>query len=293
MPFKPLMESNLPGLSCRRGKVRDVYDLGDRLAIVTTDRISAFDWVMPNPIPGKGRILTAMTLFWLDWLKVPNHLVSAEVADFPEPFRLQPELFGGRTMLVQKTDVVPVECVARGYLAGSGWKEYRVTRTVCGVPLPAGLEEASALPEPIFTPATKAEQGRHDENISFEKMAGVVGADTARELRDRTLDIYRRAAGLLDSKGIILADTKLEWGRLPSGELILIDEVLTPDSSRFWPKEQYRGGISPPSFDKQYLRDWLEASGWDKASPPPELPPEVIAQTSAKYQEALDLLTSR
>ncbi len=293
MPIKPLMESNVPGLSCRRGKVRDVYDLGDRLAIVTTDRISAFDWVMPNPIPGKGRILTAMTLFWLDWLKVPNHLVSAEVADLPEPFRLQPELFGGRTMLVQKTDVVPVECVARGYLAGSGWKEYRASRTVCGVPLPAGLEEASALPEPIFTPATKAEQGLHDENISFEKMAGVVGADTARELRDRTLDVYRRAATLLDSKGIILADTKLEWGRLPSGELILIDEVLTPDSSRFWPKEQYRTGFSPPSFDKQYLRDWLEASGWDKASPPPELPPEVIAQTSAKYQEALDLLTSR
>jgi phosphoribosylaminoimidazole-succinocarboxamide synthase len=196
-------------------------------------------------------------------------------------------------MLVQKTDVVPVECVARGYLAGSGWKEYRASRTVCGVPLPAGLEEASALPEPIFTPATKAEQGLHDENISFEKMAGVVGADTARELRDRTLDVYRRAATLLDSKGIILADTKLEWGRLPSGELILIDEVLTPDSSRFWPKEHYRTGISPPSFDKQYLRDWLEASGWDKASPPPELPPEVIAQTSAKYQEALDLLTSR
>jgi phosphoribosylaminoimidazole-succinocarboxamide synthase len=293
MPIKPLMESNVPGLSCRRGKVRDVYDLGDRLAIVTTDRISAFDWVMPNPIPGKGRILTAMTLFWLDWLKVPNHLVSAEVADLPEPFRLQPELFGGRTMLVQKTDVVPVECVARGYLTGSGWKEYRASRTVCGVPLPAGLEEASALPEPIFTPATKAEQGLHDENISFEKMAGVVGADTARELRDRTLDVYRRAATLLDSKGIILADTKLEWGRLPSGELILIDEVLTPDSSRFWPKEQYRTGFSPPSFDKQYLRDWLEASGWDKASPPPELPPEVIAQTSAKYQEALDLLTSR
>ncbi len=293
MPIKPLMESNVPGLSCRRGTVRDVYDLGDRLAIVTTDRISAFDWVMPNPIPGKGRILTAMTLFWLDWLKVPNHLVSAEVADLPEPFRLQPELFGGRTMLVQKTDVVPVECVARGYLAGSGWKEYRASRTVCGVPLPAGLEEASALPEPIFTPATKAEQGLHDENISFEKMAGVVGADTARELRDRTLDVYRRAATLLDSKGIILADTKLEWGRLPSGELILIDEVLTPDSSRFWPKEQYRTGFSPPSFDKQYLRDWLEASGWDKASPPPELPPEVIAQTSAKYQEALDLLTSR
>jgi phosphoribosylaminoimidazole-succinocarboxamide synthase len=293
MPIKPLMESNVPGLSCRRGKVRDVYDLGDRLAIVTTDRISAFDWVMPNPIPGKGRILTAMTLFWLDWLKIPNHLVSAEVADLPEPFRLQPELFGGRTMLVQKTDVVPVECVARGYLAGSGWKEYRASRTVCGVPLPAGLEEASALPEPIFTPATKAEQGLHDENISFEKMAGVVGADTARELRDRTLDVYRRAATLLDSKGIILADTKLEWGRLPSGELILIDEVLTPDSSRFWPKEQYRTGFSPPSFDKQYLRDWLEASGWDKASPPPELPPEVIAQTSAKYQEALDLLTAR
>jgi phosphoribosylaminoimidazole-succinocarboxamide synthase len=291
MPVATLMESDVPGLRCRRGKVRDVYDLGDRLVIVTTDRISAFDWVMPNPIPGKGRILTAMTLFWLEWLGVPNHLITAELAAMPEPFRSQSDVFTGRTMLVRKTEVVPIECVARGYLAGSGWKEYRAGGTVCGVTLPPALVEASPLPEPIFTPATKAEQGLHDENISFDSMVKGVGEKTAEELQRRTLDVYRRAADLLSSRGIILADTKLEWGRLPDGELILIDEVLTPDSSRFWPKDSYRTGISPPSFDKQYLRDWLEASGWDKSSPPPELPPEVIARTAAKYQEALDLLT--
>lgn len=287
----PLLQSNLPDFPCRRGKVRDVYDLGDKLAIVATDRISAFDWVMPNGIPGKGRVLTAMTRFWLDRLKVHNHLVSAELADLPAPFRLLPEVFGGRTMLVRKTEVVPVECVARGYLAGSGWKEYRTSGTVCGIPLPAGLQEASRLPDPIFTPATKAEQGRHDENISFGAMAAAVGEATAAELRDRTLDVYRRAAERAEARGIILADTKLEWGRLPSGELILIDEVLTPDSSRFWPKDTYRPGSSPPSFDKQFVRDWLESTGWDKASEPPELPPEVVAKTAAKYQEALDRLT--
>lgn len=286
-----VLRTDLPDSPCRRGKVRDVYDLGDKLAIVATDRISAFDWVMPNGIPGKGRVLTAMTLFWLDRLKVPNHLVGAELADLPAPFRLLPEVFAGRTMLVRKTEVVPVECVARGYLAGSGWKEYRASGTVCGIPLPPGLQEASRLPDPIFTPATKAEQGLHDENISFEAMAAVVGETTAAELRDRTLDVYRRAAEYAEARGIILADTKLEWGRLPSGELILIDEVLTPDSSRFWPKDTYRPGSSPPSFDKQFVRDWLESVGWDKASEPPDLPPEVVAKTAAKYQEALDRLT--
>lgn len=291
MSVPPLMQSDVPGFPCRRGKVRDVYDLGDTLAVVATDRVSAFDWVMPNGIPGKGRILTAMTLFWLDWLKVPNHLISGYITDLPEPFRLLPEVFAGRTMLVRKTEVVPVECVARGYLAGSGWKEYRTGGTVCGVSLPPGLQEASRLHEPIFTPATKAEQGLHDENISFDAMATAVGESTTTELRDRTLDVYRRAAAYAESRGIILADTKLEWGRLPTGELILIDEVLTPDSSRFWPKDTYRPGTSPPSFDKQFVRDWLETSGWDKASPPPELPPEVVARTTAKYQEALDRLT--
>ena len=287
-----VLSTNVAEFPCRRGKVRDVYDLGETLAIVATDRISAFDWIMPNGIPGKGRVLTEMTRFWLNFLKVPNHLISVEVADLPEPFRQQADVFAGRTMLVRKTEVVPVECVARGYLAGSGWKEYRSAGTVCGIPLPAGLQDASPLPEPIFTPATKAEQGLHDENIPFEKMIAAVGRETAEELRDRTLDVYRRGAAFAESRGIILADTKLEWGRLPSGELILIDEVLTPDSSRFWPRDTYRPGSSPPSFDKQFVRDWLETTGWDKSSPPPELPEEVVHRTAAKYREALQKLTA-
>ena len=292
MPSPIVLSTNVAEFPCRRGKVRDVYDLGETLAIVATDRISAFDWIMPNGIPGKGRVLTEMTRFWLNFLKVPNHLISVEVADLPEPFRQQADVFAGRTMLVRKTEVIPVECVARGYLAGSGWKEYRSAGTVCGIPLPAGLQDASPLPEPIFTPATKAEQGLHDENIPFEKMIAAVGRETAEELRDRTLDVYRRGAAHAESRGIILADTKLEWGRLPSGELILIDEVLTPDSSRFWPRDTYRPGSSPPSFDKQFVRDWLETTGWDKASPPPELPEEVVTRTAAKYREALEKLTA-
>jgi phosphoribosylaminoimidazole-succinocarboxamide synthase len=270
-----------------------VYDLGDRLAIVATDRISAFDWVMPNGIPGKGQVLTAMTVFWLGWLKVPHHLLGTNLADLPEAFRSQTEALAGRTMLVRKTDVVPIECVARGYLAGSGWKEYRAGGTVCGIPLPPGLQEADRLPEPIFTPATKEEGGKHDENISFERMADLVGLEMATELRDRTLDVYRRAAAHAESRGIILADTKLEWGRLPTGEVILIDEVLTPDSSRFWPRDTYRAGSSPPSFDKQFVRDWLETTGWDKKSEPPKLPADVVERTAAKYREALDRLTGR
>ena len=291
MPESIILSTDVPEFPCRRGKVRDVYDLGYTLAIVATDRISAFDWVMPNGIPGKGRVLTEMTRFWLEFLKVPNHLIGSELADLPEPFRKQPDVFTGRTMLVRKTDVVPVECVARGYLAGSGWKEYRASGTVCGIPLPAGLQDASPLPEPIFTPATKAEQGLHDENIPFEKMIAVMGQETALELRERTLDVYRRGAAFAESRGIVLADTKLEWGRLPTGELILIDEVLTPDSSRFWPKETYRPGSSPPSFDKQFVRDWLETTGWDKASAPPRLPNDVVERTAAKYREALERLT--
>jgi phosphoribosylaminoimidazole-succinocarboxamide synthase len=286
-----VLSTQLAEFACRRGKVRDVYDLGDRLAIVATDRISAFDWVMPDGIPGKGRVLTEMTLFWLKFLGIPNHLLSAKLEDLPEPFRKQPEVFTGRTMLVKKTEVVPVECVARGWLAGSGWKEYRASQTVCGIPLPAGLKDASPLPEPIFTPATKAEQGLHDENISFEKMAAAVGRDVAAELRSRTLDVYRRGAAHAAQRGIILADTKLEWGRLPSGEFILIDEVLTPDSSRYWPKDTWREGTSPPSFDKQFVRDWLETTGWDKSSEPPTLPDEVVKRTAEKYQEALERLT--
>ncbi|HEX4613246.1 MAG TPA: phosphoribosylaminoimidazolesuccinocarboxamide synthase [Urbifossiella sp.] len=286
-----VLETNVPEFPRRQGKVRDVYDLGDRLVIVATDRVSAFDWVMPTGIPGKGVILTALTRFWFDTLGIPHHLLSTDLADLPDPFRRQPDVFAGRSMLVRKTDVIQVECVARGYLAGSGWKEYRANRTVCGIPLPAGLEEAGRLPEPLFTPATKAEQGLHDENIPFAVMEQQVGATTAAELRDRTLDVYRRAAAHAEARGIILADTKLEWGRLPSGELILVDEVLTPDSSRFWPKDAYRPGGSPPSFDKQFVRDWLETTDWDKSSPPPVLPPDIVGQTAAKYREALARLT--
>ena len=216
-----------------------------------------------------------------------NHLLSVEVADLPAAFQAQRETFAGRTMLVRKAEVVPFECVARGYLVGSGWKEYRATGSVCGVPLPAGLREASRLPTPIFTPATKAEQGAHDENVSFERMAGDIGVTLATELRDKTLDVYRRASEYALKRGIIIADTKLEWGRLPNGEVILVDEVLTPDSSRFWPAASYAEGGSPPSFDKQYLRDWLETSDWDKSSPPPPLPAEVVANTAAKYAEAV------
>ncbi len=290
MPSEPLLQSDVPGFPCRRGKVRDVYDLGDTLAVVATDRISAFDWVMPNGIPGKGRVLTAMSVFWFDWLRVPHHLISTDLADLPPAFRT--DALTGRTMFVKKTTVVPVECVARGYLVGSGWKEYQASGTVCGIALPPGLREASELPEPIFTPATKEDGGKHDENIAFDRMCDLVGNDTAADLRDRTLDVYRRAAAHAAGRGLILADTKLEWGRLPSGELILIDEVLTPDSSRFWPKDTYRSGSSPLSFDKQFVRDWLETTAWDKKSPPPELPPDVVEKTAMKYREALERLTA-
>jgi len=282
-----LFRSDVPGYPRREGKVRDVYDLGDTLAIVASDRISAFDWVMPTAIPGKGRLLTAISKFWFLWLNVPNHWISDDVTMLPAAFHE----FAGRTMIVRKTAVIPFECVARGYLAGSGWAEYQRGGTVCGIPLPAGLRKCERLPEPIFTPATKAETG-HDENVPFESMAASVGPALAEELRSRTLDVYRRAAAYAENRGLILADTKFEWGTLPDGGVILIDEVLTPDSSRFWPAETYRPGISPPSFDKQYLRDWLETTPWDKASPPPELPAEVVDQTAAKYAEALRMLTA-
>jgi phosphoribosylaminoimidazole-succinocarboxamide synthase len=287
----PLLQSHVPGIPCRRGKVRDVYDLGDRLVLVATDRLSAFDWVLPTPIPDKGRVLTALSLFWLDFLKVPHHLISTDLRDMGEAFAFQPELTG-RSCLVRKTAVVPIECVARGYLAGSGWKEYQQSRTVCGIPLPSGLRQSSPLPEPIFTPATKEESG-HDQNIPFEEMARRVGTPLAEDLRRRTLDVYRRASEHARGHGILLADTKLEWGQTPAGDILLIDEVLTPDSSRFWPADGYREGTSPPSFDKQFVRDWLEASGWDKNSPPPELPADVVQRTREKYLEAYRLLTGR
>jgi phosphoribosylaminoimidazole-succinocarboxamide synthase len=281
----PLLESRVPGLPCRRGKVRDVYDLGDRLAIVATDRISAFDWILPTGIPDKGRILTSMSRFWFDFLKVPNHVISMEVADLPAPFAPFADELRGRTMLVKKTVVTPIECVVRGYLAGSGWKEYQKSGTVCGVSLPSGLRESDHLPAPIFTPATKAESG-HDENISFDAMAAQVGREHAEMLAKLSQDIYRRASDYTFGRGIILADTKFEFGRLSSGEVILIDEVLTPDSSRYWPLDTYRPGATPPSFDKQFVRDWLSASGWDKNSPPPPLPDDVVRKTRDKYLEA-------
>jgi phosphoribosylaminoimidazole-succinocarboxamide synthase len=288
----PLLQSHVEGYPCRRGKVRDVYDLGDRLVIVATDRISAFDWVLPTGIPDKGRVLTGMTLFWLDFLKLPNHFLGTHLIEMGAAFAAHADALHGRTMLVRKTAVVPVECVVRGYLVGSGWKEHRKSGTVCGLPLPPGLREADKLPEPIFTPATKEESG-HDINISFEEMARITGQQTAEELQRRSIDIYRRAADFARDRGIIIADTKFEWGRLPGGELILIDEVLTPDSSRFWPADQYRPGANPPSFDKQFVRDWLETTSWDKNSPPPELPPDVVARTREKYLEAYQQLTGR
>jgi len=289
---RPLLQSEIPGHSCRRGKVRDVYDLGDRLVIVATDRISAFDWILPTGIPDKGRILSQMTLFWLDYLDVPNHLLSTDVAAMGPAFAAQAKVLQGRSMLVRKADVVPFECVVRGYVAGSGWKEYRKQNTVCGIPLPAGLQECQQLPAPIFTPSTKAAAG-HDENISFQQMAASIGPKLAAELRERSLDIYRRASACAESRGIVLADTKFEWGRLPDGRLILIDEVLTPDSSRFWPKDSYQPGKNPPSYDKQFVRDWLEDSGWDKNSPPPQLPADVVERTRAKYVEAYERLTGK
>src|SRR5438093_660014 len=288
----PLLRSEIPGVPCRRGKVRDVYDLGDRLVIVATDRISAFDWILPTPIPDKGRLLTGMTRFWLDRLGVANHFLSDDVAAMGPAFVPYADELRGRAMLVRKTSVFPVECVVRGYLAGSGWKEYHAGGTVCGIALPAGLREAEQLPLPIFTPATKEESG-HDINISFEQMAEITGDLAAVALKEKSLELYRSAAVYAAARGIIIADTKFEWGRLPGGEILLIDEVLTPDSSRFWPRDTYRPGPSPPSFDKQFVRDWLETSGWDKNSPPPELPPDVVARTRAKYVEAYRRLTGR
>jgi phosphoribosylaminoimidazole-succinocarboxamide synthase len=292
MKESTLHQSFIEDYPVRRGKVRDIYDLGDRLVIVATDRISAFDWVLPTAIPDKGLVLTGLTLFWLRQLDVPNHLITAHVRDMPRAFAERSDELAGRTMMVTKTRVVPIECVVRGYLAGSGWKEYRRDGTVCGIKLPSGLAESQQLPEPVFTPSTKEESG-HDLNISWEQMIATTGAGVAEELRTRSLDVYRQAAEYARSRGIIIADTKFEWGLIPDSRLVLIDEVLTPDSSRFWPADQYRKGESPPSFDKQFVRDWLETTSWDKNSPPPQLPAEVVARTRAKYLEAYEKLTGK
>lgn len=278
----------------RRGKVRDVYAVGsDALLIVATDRISAFDVVLPNPIPEKGRVLTALTLFWLDLLRdiVPNHLITANVREYPAPLKKYATELEGRSMLVSRCEVVPFECVVRGYLAGSGWKEYQKTGAVCGIALPPGLRESEKLPEAIFTPATKAEGG-HDLNVSEAEMARAAGAELTATLKRLSLAVYRRAADYAATRGIIIADTKFEFGRR-DGQLLLVDEVLTPDSSRFWPAAEYAPGMSPPSFDKQYVRDYLERLAWNKQPPAPELPPEVVRRTSKKYLEACRLLTGR
>jgi phosphoribosylaminoimidazole-succinocarboxamide synthase len=287
-----LLETDLPGLApVVRGKVRDIYGFGDRLLIVATDRISAFDYILATGIPDKGRVLTQLSLFWFDFLKdlTPTHLLSANIDDFPEPLRAHREQLEGRSMLVRRAEMIQVECVARGYLSGSGWKEYRQTGSVCGVRLPAGLKESDKLPEPIFTPAIKAQTG-HDENISFERAAELAGRELAETLRDRTLEIYRRAADYAATRGVLVADTKFEFGFV-DGTLVLADEVLTPDSSRFWPAETYQPGGAQPSYDKQYVRDYLESIQWAKQPPAPPLPDEVARQTSEKYKEAYRALT--
>lgn len=275
----------------RQGKVRDVYDMGDQVLLVASDRISAFDYILPSLIPDKGRVLTQMSKFWFESLGVRNHLISTDVQQMNLEGDVDFNLLDGRSTLARKTEVVPIECVVRGYLAGSGWKEYQQHQTVCQIQLPAGLKQASQLPEPIFTPATKAESG-HDENISFERMSEIVGPDMANLLREKSIAVYEAGAKRAKERGIIIADTKFEWG-VVDGEVILIDEVLTPDSSRFWPEDQYAEGVSPPSFDKQFVRDWLEQSGWDKNSEPPVLPEEVVQKTRAKYIEAFERITEQ
>jgi phosphoribosylaminoimidazole-succinocarboxamide synthase len=283
-------ETNLRGVLLKsRGKVRDLYEVGDKLLIVATDRLSAFDVVLPTPIPDKGRVLTQLSLYWFDLLRdvIPNHVLSA--SEFPAELAPYREELTGRAMLCRRAQPVPIECVVRGYLSGSGWKDYRTTGAVCGIALPPGLRESERLPKPIFTPSTKATSG-HDENISFDEAAGRVGVELVKRLRTISLELYRRAAAYAEPRGILLADTKFEFG-LVGGELIWIDEALTPDSSRFWPAQGYQPGRPQPSFDKQYVRDYLERIGWSKQPPAPELPPEVVAATRSKYREAYRQLT--
>jgi phosphoribosylaminoimidazole-succinocarboxamide synthase len=290
----PLLQTAFDDLTLhRRGKVRDVYEIGDQLLIVATDRISAFDYVLGSGIPDKGKVLTQLSGFWFERMGdlVPHHMISMDAADFPEPARGHADVLQGRSMLVRRTEPVPIECVARGYLSGSGWKEYQKSGSVCGIKLPAGLRESDRLPEPIFTPATKAESG-HDENISEDEAGRLVGADLIRRLKALTLEIYRRGAEHAESRGIIVADTKFEFG-IAGGEVILIDEVLTPDSSRFWPRVQYEAGHGQPSFDKQFVRDYLEAIKWNKQPPVPTLPDDVVRRTREKYIEAFTLLSGR
>ncbi|HKQ60079.1 MAG TPA: phosphoribosylaminoimidazolesuccinocarboxamide synthase [Candidatus Polarisedimenticolaceae bacterium] len=286
--------TELPGVPLlARGKVRDIYDLQDALLLVATDRLSAFDYVLPDPIPDKGKVLNQISLFWFERFaaRVRHHVLSADVTEFPAPLRAHAALLAGRSMLVGKLRMLPVECVARGYLAGSGWKEYRERGTVCGIGLPPGLSESAQLPEPIFTPATKAQDG-HDENIPFSEVERTVGGELAARLRDKTLELYRAGADYARGRGILIADTKFEFG-LDGTELVLADEVLTPDSSRFWPAEEYAPGRPQPSYDKQYVRDYLESIGWNKQPPVPALPADIVSGTRARYLEIFQILTGR
>jgi phosphoribosylaminoimidazole-succinocarboxamide synthase len=288
-----ILETKIGGREPVRGKVRDIYDLGDKLLIVATDRISAFDVVMANAIPYKGIVLTQISRFWFDFLgEVESHALSYDVSDFPKPFCDYKEQLEGRSMLVKKAKPLPVECVVRGYLAGSGWKEYKEMGTVCGQKLPKGLRQCDKLPEPLFTPATKAERGTHDENISFERCVVMLGAERAEYVRDYSVEIFEQAGEYAEEKGIILADTKFEWG-IADGEVILIDEVLTPDSSRFWPADRYEPGRDQESFDKQFVRNYLEDINFDKSGPGVELPEDIVEKTSAKYIECYERLTGK
>jgi len=292
---QPVYETNFPELNLiKRGKVRDLYDMGDTLLMVATDRISAFDVIMPDPVPGKGVVLTQISLFWFDVMKslVPHHVITSDVDRFPAACRPYADTLRGRSLLVRKTRPLPVECVVRGFISGSGWKDYQRSGTVCGIRLPQGLKESERLPQPIFTPSTKAELGAHDMNISFDEMVAQIGAAQAEKARELSLAVYRKGVELADRKGIIIADTKFEFG-LADEEMILIDEVLTPDSSRFWPKDSYTPGGPQKSFDKQYLRDYLHTLDWKKEPPAPQLPPEVIENTRARYLEALKRLAGR
>ncbi|CAH2030064.1 phosphoribosylaminoimidazolesuccinocarboxamide synthase [Trichlorobacter ammonificans] len=290
---QPVKQTDFPDLKLvNRGKVRDIYDLGDSLLMVTTDRISAFDVIMNEPIPDKGKVLTRISEFWFGQIAdiIPNHIISTKVADYPAVCQPYAEVLDGRSMWVKKAQPLAAECIVRGYVSGSGWKDYKATGAICGIKLPEGLKESDRLEEPIFTPSTKAELGEHDENITFERMAELCGRDLAEQARAATIAIYRRAREIADQKGIIIADTKFEFGVF-EGKLIIIDECLTPDSSRFWPKDQYAPGGPQPSFDKQFLRDYLETLDWNKTAPAPALPELIVRKTGEKYKEALQRLT--
>ncbi len=289
-----VLQTAIDGVQCEHGKVRDIYDLGDSLLIAASDRISAFDVIMTSGIPHKGQVLTDISKFWFEFLDgaVENHLVSSDVADFPPPFCDYPDQLAGRTMLVKKTKVLMVECIVRGYITGSGWKEYQREGTVCGIKLPAGLKQCEKLPEVIFTPSTKAELGAHDENIDFDTCVELIGEEAAAFIRDKSIEIFQRASEYAATKGILLADTKFEWGEV-DGRIILIDEALTPDSSRFWPADKYEAGRDQESFDKQFVRNYLEEINFDKSGEGVELPTEIIEKTSAKYIEAYEKLTGK